>query len=274
MISDTHSHLDFDLFDLDRDRVIERARKNDIRFILNPGVNLDSSNKAVKIAEIYPEVYASVGVHPNEALSWNKDSIEELECLINHPKVVAIGEIGLDYYRDKAPRWLQKEVFQAQLDLAARWNLPIIVHTRNSTTSDDTAIENALELIRSWITDLPEDNHRLKENPGVMHSFSGNVELAREAVKWNLSIGVTGPVTYKNASLLEEVVRILPLNSILVETDSPFLTPVPYRGKRNEPFKIRYIIQKIAEIRDIAYDFVACTTLKNSERIFQWQAKH
>lgn len=263
MLVDTHCHLDFNNFDKDRAQVIERARESGVERMLNPGINLDSSESAVNLAEEYSEVYAAVGVHPNEGMSWEVGTESRLRELANHPKVVAIGEIGLDFYRDRTPQDLQKQIFQKQLDLAADLNLPVIIHTRQS-------LVEVLDILRVWRRGLAESQSDLVERPGVLHSFSGELELAQQTSGLNFLIGITGPVTFHNAKELQDLVIRLPLTDLLVETDAPFLTPHPYRGKRNEPTRVKLVAEKIAGLHQEAYNTVTDITTANAARLFGW----
>lgn len=263
MLTDTHCHLDFDRFDKDRDQIIARARDVGITRILNPGITVESSRSAVELAEKYPEVYAAVGVHPNDGLSWTKDAIAILRDLAAHPKVLAIGEIGLDYFRDRTPQDLQKQIFLEQLDLAAELDLPVVVHCRD-------AMMDTLGILSEWQNGLEKSQSNLAKNPGVLHSFSGNENDAEQIRISSFMIGITGPVTFQNAVALQELVIRLPLTSILIETDAPFLTPHPYRGKRNEPGRVKLVAEKIAELHQEAYNTVTKITTANAAQLFGW----
>jgi TatD DNase family protein len=262
--SDTHCHLDFQAFDSDRETVIKRAREAGLDRILNPGIDLETSRAAIRLAEEYPEVYVSVGIHPNSALLWNSTSFRELEELSHHPKVVAIGEIGLDYYRHGAPVEVQRNVFQAQLELATERELPVIVHNREASG-------DVQEILTAWIHLLASSRSGILERPGVLHSYSGTWDMAQWAVEANLAIGITGPVTYRNASQLQQIALEIPLDRILIETDAPFLPPHPHRGERNEPAHVGLIAGKIAELRTIEKSEVAKSTSINAARLFRWR---
>jgi TatD DNase family protein len=264
VLVDTHCHLDFDRFDDDRDQVLERALEFGIERILNPGIDLQSSHKAVQLSEKYSRVYASVGVHPNEALSWDESLLEALRDLTYHPKVVAIGEIGLDYYRDRSPKDLQRRVLRAQLELASERNLPVIIHNREAT-------QDVLEQLVEWQKDLVVMGSPLADRPGVLHSYAYGMDSAARAMGSNFFIGITGPVTFRKAVALRETVANLPLEKLLVETDSPFLTPQPHRGKRNEPSYVRFVAQKIAELKNIDMDRLAQRTTSNADKLFNWR---
>jgi len=263
VLVDTHCHLDFNTFDTDRESVLRRALEGGVNRILVPGVDLVSSQRAIRLAESEKVIFAAVGIHPNDALSWKKDSLEHLRNLAGHPKVVAIGEIGLDYYRDRAPRALQTQIFKDQLGLAAELSLPVVIHSRQ-------AEEDILEILEAWKKALLANHSDLFEHPGVLHSFSGRQKEAQRAIKARFSIGVTGPVTYPNARELRETLWSLNLEDLLIETDAPFLTPQAHRGKRNEPAYVCYIAQKLAELFNMTQENVAIITSNNASRIFNW----
>lgn len=260
---DTHCHLDLDRFDGDREDVIKRAKDAGLVRILNPGIDIESSQSALNLSELYDIVYAAIGIHPNSSLMWGGASRKELYSMATHPKVVAIGEIGLDYYRDRAPMDIQKKVFKEQLSLAGELHLPIIVHCRQ-------AGEDILEILREWFDELIKDNLPLKSNPGVLHSFSEDLDFAYQALKLNFRIGITGPVTFDSGDRLRQIVQIIPLNCQLIETDSPFLTPHPHRGKRNEPSNVKYVAEKIAEIRSSTVEAISVATTENADTLFHW----
>jgi TatD DNase family protein len=262
--------MNFDWFDNDRVAVIEKARQAGVVRILNPGINVTTSQEAVALAANTPEVYAAIGVHPNDALSWNNHTLIDLRRLVKYPKVSAIGEIGLDYYRDRAPKSLQHEVFVTQLNLAHEADLPVVIHSRNKSENDQQAIQDVLELLSDWVAELESNGSKLSKHPGVLHSYSGNLAMAKRAVDLNFMIGVTGPVTFKKAQGLREVIAGLPVENLLIETDAPFLTPHPYRGKRNEPAYVRYVCEKIAEIHQMPVEKIAGITRINAERLFNW----
>lgn len=267
---DTHCHLNFDLYNEDRDQVVERARQAGVERIVNPGVDLETSLSAVQLSERYPQVYAAVGVHPNDISDWTGSSLDRIKQLAANPKVVAIGEIGLDYYRHETPPDLQKLVFRQQLDLAAQTGLPVIIHSRNSTTEDQQATQDILEILATWQANQPG----LRPPFGVLHSFSAGLDSARQAIQMNFLIGITGPVTFRNAPELRQVVAGLPLDALLIETDAPFLTPHPHRGKRNEPGLVKLIAEKIAEIHNLPFEEVADITKANAGRLFNWRANY
>jgi TatD DNase family protein len=269
---DSHCHLDFEAFDLDRQQVIERASAAGVRGILDPAIDLETSQKILELTANYDMVYAALGVHPNSATTWTAGALETLRRMAGQPKVLAIGEIGLDYYRDRAPHELQRTVFESQLALAAELDLPVIIHTRNASPADTRATLDALAILRDWRDGLAATNSPLQERPGVLHSYSGDTQSARQAVELGFYIGITGPVTFRNAPELQKTVAELPIQRLLIETDAPFLTPHPHRGKRNEPAYIGLVADKIAVIHNMEAEAVRQTTASNAERLFNWRA--
>ena len=271
MLVDTHCHLDFHQFDNDLEDVISRAYDEKINTIINPGINIRNSQSAIKLAESYKQVYAAVGVHPNEAHSWNSADGYHIKEIAKTQKVIAIGEIGLDYYRDSTPYKIQKEVFQNQLEIAADLELPVIIHSRSASQNDQKVFAELLGILDSWTSKLEQEDSPLANRPGVLHSYSGTLDMAMRAIKMNFFIGVTGPVTFRNARKLQNMISSIPIEFILTETDAPFLTPHPYRGKRNEPKHVKLIAEKIAELHQLSFQDVESTTYKNAQRLFAWQ---
>lgn len=268
-LTDTHCHLDLDRFAADRDQVLERAQSAGLIRILVPALHETSSAAAVKLAESYPMLYAAVGVHPTEARSWNEQTLARLRQLAASPKVVAIGEIGLDYYWDAAPPALQQAILRQQLELAAELSLPVILHLREKGDAPHGACaEDLLRLLQPWVAHLRATNHALAARPGVFHSFSGDLITAQAALDLGFYLGVSGPVTYRpdRAAL----VAALPLEQLLIETDAPFLSPQPYRGKRNEPAHVRHIADKIAQIHSRSQEEIAALTTANADHLFAW----
>jgi TatD DNase family protein len=251
---DTHTHLDFPQFDDDRERVIERAANAGVRAIVDVGTDLASSQAAVALAEAYSQVYAAVGVHPHDAKTLTEEMLEELRALASHPKVVAVGEIGLDFYRDLSPRDKQRRAFQQQLALAREIGKPVIIHDREAHTE-------VMDILRHWV----EGSHK---SVGVLHCFSGDLVMAQEAIELGFYISIAGPVTFKNARRLRELVRQLPLEKLLVETDCPYLTPQPHRGKRNEPAYVKLVAQEVARIKELSLEEVARITSDNAQALF------
>jgi TatD DNase family protein len=262
-LTDTHCHLNYKLFDQDLDAVVTRAWQNGLSHILVPGIGIEACHKAVNISQNNEKIFAAVGIHPNDAKTWNNSTLTILRKLAAEPRVVAIGEIGLDYYRDRAPRDLQKEVFKAQLDLAAEVGKPVIVHSRN-------ALDDVIAQLKEWQAHLAQQGSPLAERPGVLHSYAGDIEEAKAAISRNFYIGIGGVVTFKNAKTYQQLVAALPLDSLLVETDAPFLTPHPYRGQRNEPAHVALVGEKIAELHHKSVSEVADTTSRNAQKLFQW----
>jgi TatD DNase family protein len=212
-------------------------------------------------------VYGAVGVHPNSGESWTDNTLSEIKQLARENKVVAIGEIGLDYYRNFCPKKKQREIFLAQLELATELGLPVIVHMRESAT-------DILDLLLRWQKELDQRGSQLADHPGVLHSFSGNLDEATELVTHKFKLGISGPITYNNSKDLQEVVGSLPLKAFLVETDAPYLSPHPYRGKRNEPTNVRIVAEKIAEIKGLTVEQVGLATTCEAETLFRMRGCH
>ena len=274
MLTDTHCHLDFNKFDEDRDAVIQRALDAELTRILIPALDYESSLAGIKLAEAHPSIIAAVGVHPTDLDKWDDSSTDNLRNLAKSvDRVVAIGEIGLDYYWVKEPekQAQQRDVLKQQLRLAQEVNKPVIIHMREENDAwFGQASVDLLEILSEWHAQLKTESHPLVERPGVLHSYNGNLETAQKAIALNFYIGVTGPVTYKNAEEKRQIIRQLPLERLLIETDSPFLTPVPHRGKRNEPAFVAHIADKIAEIHMTTLEQIAKITTANAARLFGW----
>jgi TatD DNase family protein len=274
MLTDTHCHLDFNKFDEDREAVIRRALELGVQRILIPALDLDSSISAIKLADSHPNLYAAVGFHPTDLEKFSVESFDEVKQLASHRKVVALGEIGLDYYwvKENEKRAFQREALKRQLALAEAANKPVVVHMReeNDAWFGQASID-LLEILIEWQQGLSTQNHPLAQKPGVLHSFNGNLETAQKAIAHHFYIGVTGPVTYKNAEEKRRIIKQLPLTQLLIETDAPFLTPVPQRGKRNEPAFVAYIADKIAEIHMTTREQVAQITAENAAHLFGWE---
>jgi TatD DNase family protein len=270
VLTDTHCHLDFNKFDADRADVILRAQKAGIARIVIPGTSWTSSLSAVKLAESHPMLYAAVGIHPTDTNTFQADTLAGLRELAKSSKVVAIGEIGLDYYWDTAPRNIQQNVLKEQLDLAAELNLPVIIHFREKGDAPDgPCASDLMKILEEWANRLGQGKSRLAKRPGVLHSFSGSHTTAMRAIGLNFYIGVTGPVTYRKER--QELIASLPLGHMLIETDAPFLAPAPQRGKRNEPAFVALIADKIAALHSCKPEKAAAITTANAIRLFAWE---
>ena len=254
MLIDSHSHIDLKQFNKDRDAVVQRARDRGVAAMIDVGCDLASSESAIELAERYGEVFAAVGFHPHSASEMRDSDLDRLAELAKSRKVVAVGEIGLDFYRNLSPRETQMEAFRKQLALARELRLPVVIHSRQ-------ADDEVLSMLTEWAG-------RSKEALGVLHCFSGGVELSRKYIDMGLFISIAGPVTYPSSSAVE-VARDIPLDRLLIETDCPFLTPEPYRGKRNEPAYVSLVAEKIAEIRQVSVDLVEEHTSRNAARLFK-----
>lgn len=252
LLYDTHAHITEEEFAADREEVLERARAAGVVLINNIAYNLESSLQAITLAENNDFVYASVGFHPHNAVEAGPGYLEELKSMAAHPKVVALGEIGLDYYRDLSPRELQRKVFREQLSLASELGLPVIIHDRD-------AHGDLMEILRDV---------GLGPAGGVMHCYSGSWEMARECLAMGFYLSFAGPVTYQNASRLKDVASRVPLDRLLLETDAPYLTPAPHRGKRNEPSYIAFTAKEIADLRGMEVEELAKTCTENGRRLF------
>jgi TatD DNase family protein len=263
MLVDTHCHIDFNAYDEDREAVIARAAEAGVTRIIIPALDVENTRGIIALTRQYPGVYAAVGIHPNSTANFTPAMISELEALAHAPEVVAIGEIGLDYHWDDSPKHIQAEAFRAQLDLAARLELPVIIHNREA--SDDV-----IAILEAWVQNLPDT---LKDRPGVLHSFSAPPEVADRALAAGFYIGFTGPITFKKADDLRRIAAAVPLDRILVETDGPFLTPAPFRGKRNEPAYIPYMVERLAALRQISIEAMGQATTENAERLFRLNTK-
>lgn len=252
MIFESHAHYDDDAFDEDREGLIESLPKNRIEYVINVGASMESTERTYALAKKYPFIYGAVGVHPSDTLPLTETDMVRLKELAADEKIVAIGEIGLDYYWDEPDRAVQKKWFERQIELAQDVDLPIIIHSRE-------AAKDTLDILRLH----DKGNYR-----GVMHCFSYSPEIAKEVVKMGFYIGVGGVVTYKNAKKLVEVVEEIPLEHILLETDCPYLTPVPYSGKRNSSLYLPYVVEKIAEIKGVSVEEVERVTYENAVKLF------
>lgn len=250
MFFDTHAHYDDEAFDEDRDELLRRLTVGGVELIIDPGCDLKSSRAAIDLAEKYPFVYAAVGVHPEELAGFSVEQLDEIRAMAAHKKCVAIGEIGLDYYWDSSHKQEQKTLFRAQIEMALELCKPIIVHDRE-------AHGDCMELVRDC-----------KNLRGVFHCYSGSADMAKELLKMGWYLGFDGPVTYKNARKTIEVLEICPLDRLLIETDSPYLSPVPMRGKRNDSGNLKYIAEKIADVKHISPGEAARISAENGKKLF------
>jgi TatD DNase family protein len=252
MLFDTHAHFDNSRFKHDRDESIRNAHDKGVSYILNVSCNIPSLEQSVSLSGKYSYIYAAVGVHPHYVKDMNEEIINKIRRLAENKKVVAIGEIGLDYYRDLSPRGIQKKWFIEQIGLAKKLKLPIIVHTRNSD-------EDAFNVLKA---------ENAKDVGGIIHSFSGDVKMAKVALDNNFYISISGPVTYNNSMNLINAVRFVPDDRLLIETDCPYLTPEPFRGRRNDSSMVRLVAEKIAEIKGRSFEEIANMTTNNAKRLF------
>ncbi|WP_046173298.1 TatD family hydrolase [Domibacillus indicus] len=253
MLFDTHVHLNADQFQEDVEEVIKRAQEAGVSKMVVVGFDRPTISRAMELVEAYDELYAAVGWHPVDAIDMTDEDLNWIEQLAAHPKVVAIGEMGLDYHWDKSPRDIQKDVFRRQIRLAKKVKLPIVIHNREAT-------QDIVDILKE------ED---AGEVGGIMHCFSGSAETALECVKMNFYISLGGPVTFKNAKKPKEVAAAVPLEKLLIETDCPYLAPHPYRGKRNEPSYVKLVAEEIASLKNLSYEEVASATMENANKLFQ-----
>ena len=250
MYFDTHAHYDDKAFDADRDELLRSAHAEGVELIIDPGCDVESSRAALDLAARYDFVYAAVGLHPEELDKVTTDSMDEIAALARDPKCVAIGEIGLDYYWDETHKEEQKALLAAQLKLAAELDKPVIIHDREAHADSYDAVMSVAGL------------------RGVFHCYSGSAEMAKELLKRGWYLGFDGPITYKNARRAIEVLELCPLDRILIETDSPYLSPIPMRGRRNDSRNLRYVVEKIAEVKQLTPSEVAAATLQNGKTLF------
>lgn len=253
MLIDTHTHINAEQFNEDVEATIERARAAGVSPMLVVGFDNPTITRAIELAETYEDIYAIVGWHPVDAVDCTDADLKRIETLMAHPKVMALGEIGLDYHWDKSEKDVQQCVFRQQIAIAKRTNMPIVIHNREATAD---------------VLDILEEEHA-EEVGGVFHSYSMSVELLERCLRLNFYISLGGPVTFKNAKVPKAVAQQVPLDRLLVETDCPYLTPTPFRGKRNEPAYVTYVAEEIASLRDMSYDALAEATTANAKRLFR-----
>lgn len=250
MLFDSHAHLDDRKFDSDRSETIAALQKSGVSCFVNIGADMESSESSVALAEKYDFVYAAVGVHPYDAETVTDELIEKLRAMAQNKKVVAIGESGLDYHYEDADKQVQKNAFIKHIELANELDMPVIVHNRDSH-------QDMMDILRE---------HKPKN--AIIHCYSGSAEMAKEIVKMGYYISFSGTVTFKNARKVQEAVAEVPLDKLLAETDSPYLCPEPERGKRNDPSKMRYTVEKLAEIKGVTFEEMARITLENAKRVY------
>lgn len=249
---DSHAHYNDEKFDLDREQIIESIHNSGIKILINAGYNLESSKKAIEIAKDHDFIYATVGVSPNDIDNLEGNYLEQIEKMAKEKKVVAIGEIGLDYHWNQENKEKQKEVFIKQIELANKLGLPIVIHTREAVT-------DTIDILKNKIT---------VEKKGVFHCCPLNAELVKEALRLDFYISFAGPVTYKSSKNAEMIVKMVPMDRMLVETDSPYLSPEPVRGTRNDSRNVKFIAKKIADIKQISVEEVSKKTTENAKKIF------
>jgi TatD DNase family protein len=252
MLFDSHAHYDDEKFQDDREEVLAKAHEEGISYILNAASDIDTSLTSMDMAQKFDFIYAAVGVHPHSANTMDESTIARITEMVKSPKVVAIGEIGLDYYYDYSPKDIQKYWFKRQLELAGELAMPVIVHDRD-------AHEDIIKILKE---------SEISQIGGVMHCFSGGREMAKILLDMGFYLSFGGPVTFKNARKAVEVLQYVPMDRMLIETDSPYLSPEPLRGKRNDSRNVRLVAEKIAEIKGLDFEFVASETLNNAIRLF------
>lgn len=252
MLFDTHTHLNDETYDGRINEVIDRALSGGVKKMIVVGYDLNSSIKAVEIANKYKFIYASIGIHPSYIKTSNKDDFKQIQELTKNKKVVAIGEIGLDYYHDKDNQKDQEEIFSFFIKLAYKYNKPIIIHSRD-------AGEDTLKVLKQNMKYL---------NKGVMHCYSYSEELSKEFIRLGMMISFAGPLTFLNAKTNKEIVKSIDMNNLLIETDCPYLTPHPFRGKENEPKNVLLVAQEVAKLKQIDLDLVKSITYKNACELF------
>lgn len=257
MLIDSHTHLTDERFEEDRYDILDTLNESGVELILNPSCNLKESKLAIELSEKYSYVYAAIGFYPSDLDDMNYDKLEELKKLASHDKVIAIGEIGLDYHWDDTEKEWQKKWFREQIRLAQKLDLPYIIHDRD-------AHGDVLKIVME---------EKKANTRGILHCYSGSVELAKEFIKLGFLISIAGPVTFKNSKTVKKVASEIPLENLLIETDAPYLTPEPFRGKRNEPKYVRYTAEQIALLKGISYDRVADQTAENFRKFFNIQTE-
>ena len=261
VLLDSHTHIDMREFDVDRERVLQRAREAGVAAVIDIGIDIASSEAAIALAEKHSDVFATVGIHPHDASRVTDVAIARLEELARHPKVVAIGETGLDFYRNRSSKESQVEAFKRHLELASKSGLPVVIHSRNANGE-------VFKILSEWVAGM-KGVHR---PVGVLHCFGGDADLGRKYIDMGFLLSFAGPVTYPKSSAAS-VAKEIPLDKMLIETDCPFLTPQAHRGKRNEPSYVSYVAARIAELKGMSSDAVAEGTSANAIRLFRLPIK-
>ena len=253
MLFDSHAHLDVHQFDEDRKELLKKIEESNVSYVVNPGVDLETSRNAIKLAHEYPWIYAAVGFYPQETRYMDDDMLVLIENLAKKDKVVAIGEIGLDYYWDRTPHDVQQYWFRKQLQLAIKLNLPVVIHDREA---------------HGDIMQILYEEKVFENTKVLMHCYSGSASMAKELLKHGCYFSIAGPVTYGNNRKAKAVIEAIPLDHMCIETDSPYLTPVPFRGKRNDPTLVEHTARKIAELKGVTFEEVAEATFNTAKHIF------
>src|SRR5574344_254529 len=253
MLIDTHTHIDMDNYKEHFDEILQNAKMHGVEKFVIPGVEPNGFNRILELCEKYPNIYGAVGVHPEELESYNKNSEEIIKEYLKHPKIVAVGEIGLDYYWDKSQTDKQKEIFEKQIYIAKEYHKPILVHDRD-------AHADTFDILKKT---------NAKEVGVVMHCFSGSVEFAKECIKEGFYIALGGVTTFKNAKKAKDVAKIVPLDRLLLETDAPYMTPVPHRGEENQPAFVKFVAQEIANLREVSFEEIEQATTLNAQRLLK-----
>lgn len=253
MFFDTHAHLDDEQFEADRELVIKRAREAGLRLIMNVSCDLGAARKTLELTKKHNFIYGAVGIHPQDAKNITEDDFQELKELAQEDKIMAIGEIGLDYYWDEVPHDVQHQILRRQIKLAKEVKLPVIIHDRE-------AHQDVFDILKK---------EGAQEVGGVMHCYSGSWEMAKEYIKMGFYISLGGPVTFKNGRKVQEIAKLVPLENLLIETDAPYLAPVPYRGKRNESAYVVKTAEQIAQLKGLDVEVVAKATLENGKKLFK-----
>ena len=253
MIFDTHAHYDDEAFDGDREEILSSLKQNNIGYVVNVGASLRGARESIALSSSYSRVYAAAGIHPDEVGCMNDDVMEELRTMCMLEKTVAVGEIGLDYHWNKEPKQVQKNWFAEQLHLAKEVDLPVNVHSRD-------AAQDTLEVIKA---------EHAGSTGGVIHCFSGSLEMAREYVRMGYYLGIGGVVTFKNAKTLKQIVKDIPMEYLVTETDCPYLAPEPFRGQRNASMYLNYVIEEIAQLKGLTVERVEDIMFENAKNLYR-----